>query len=70
MWYMSLYKQAGCFTMFHCFEIGVTSIYIGVHPGVYVTFTNHLSALNSQELTVPFSAMLADAPDRRDGDVL
>lgn len=56
--------------MFHCFEIGVTSIYIGVHPGVYVTFTNHLSALNSQELTVPFSAMLADAPDRRDGDVL
>lgn len=44
MWYMSLYKKAGSFTIFHCFERGVTSIYTGIHPlGLHDIYKSFIS---------------------------
>lgn len=54
---MSLYKKAESVTIFHCFEIEVTFIYIGIHPlglrDIYKSFI-------STKLPRAYSAILQD----------
>lgn len=47
---MSFYEKVGGFVSLHCLETELTSMHTAPHPGTYVPFTNHLSALNSQGL--------------------